>query len=54
MDIIPPGGKASLTVVFDPNYHEEPLGRFSRSVFVETGSGEETEATIWVDILEGV
>ena len=49
---IPAGGDALLTVNFDPNFHEEPKGRFSRSVFVPTNDpeNEELEFTIFVEI----
>lgn len=46
------GGKATLTVNFDPNFHEEPEGRFSRSVFVPTNdpANKEIEFKIFVEI----
>ncbi|MBI2628050.1 MAG: DUF1573 domain-containing protein [Candidatus Niyogibacteria bacterium] len=49
---VKPGGNAVLTVNFDPNFHEEPKGRFSRSVFVPTNDpeNEELEFTIFVEI----
>lgn len=52
--IIPPGKSSILTVFFDPNLHEEPEGRFSRTVFLETNdpTNPETEVKIWIDILE--
>ncbi|RMF55126.1 DUF1573 domain-containing protein, partial [Candidatus Woesearchaeota archaeon] len=53
--VIEPGESATLTVFFDPDFHEEPKGRFSRTVFLETNDPEnpEAEVKIWVDILEG-
>ncbi len=47
--------KAILTVVFDPNFHEEPVGRFKRTVFIQTNDRNNTEAevVISVDIREG-
>jgi hypothetical protein len=41
-------------VIFDPDLHEEPLERFSRTIFVPTNdpNNEELEYRIWVDILE--
>lgn len=46
------GESAILTVVFDPNFHEEPKGRFSRSIFVPTNDPEngELEFIIFVEI----
>ena len=53
--IITPGSSSILTVFFDPNIHEEPEGKFSRTVFLETNDPNEPEAEvrIMVDILEG-
>lgn len=41
-----------LTVIFDPNFHEEPQGRFSRSVFVPTNDpdNKEIEFKIFAEI----
>lgn len=46
------GESAVLTVIFDPNFHEEPKGRFSRSIFVPTNDpeNEELEFTIFIEI----
>jgi len=43
---------ATLTVFFDPNFHEEPQGRFSRSIFVPTNDpdSEEIEFKIFIKI----
>lgn len=48
------GGQAILSVTFDPNFHEEPLDRFSRSIFVPTNdpNNPELEFKIFVDIIE--
>ncbi len=48
------GQKATLTVTFDPDFHEEPRDRFSRSIFVPTGDPNNTELEfkIFVDIIE--
>lgn len=53
--VIAPGESSILTVTFDPDFHEEPAGRFSRTVFLETNdpTNPEAEVKIWVDILEG-
>lgn len=49
---IMPGESGILTVFFDPNFHEEPEGRFFRSVFVPTNDSEnrELEFKIYVEI----
>ncbi|MBI4441195.1 DUF1573 domain-containing protein [Candidatus Woesearchaeota archaeon] len=49
---VAPGESALLTASFDPNYHKEPLGRFSRTVFIETNDPVQQELTftIWVEI----
>ncbi len=52
---IKPGEKATLTVVFDPDFHEEPLVVFKRTVFIPTNdpNNPEAEVSVQVDILEG-
>lgn len=52
---INPGKSANLTVVFDPNFHEEPLDVFKRTVFIPTNDSAtpEAEIVIQVDINEG-
>lgn len=52
---IPVGGEATLTVVFDPDFHEEPVDVFKRTVFIPTNdtTTPEAEVTIQVDIEEG-
>lgn len=52
---IPVGGEAELTVIFDPNLHEEPIDVFKRTVFIPTNdpNNPEAEVTIQVDIDEG-
>jgi hypothetical protein len=52
---IPPGGKATVKVTFDPNVHEEPKGRFHRVIFIESNDplNEEFWLKIYVDIDEG-
>lgn len=53
--VIPAGESSYLTVSFDPDFHKEPAGKFSRTVFLETNdpSNPEAELKIWIDILEG-
>lgn len=50
---IAPGKTATLTAAFDPNFHEEPQGRFSRSIFVPTNdqNNTEIELKIFVEII---
>lgn len=45
----------TLTVHFDPNFHDEPIGKITRSVFVETNdpNNQELQFDIYVEILEG-
>ena len=52
---IPAGNSATLTVVFDPDFHEEPLEVFKRTVFIPTNdpTTPEAEVSITVDIAEG-
>jgi len=46
------GKSAELEVFFDPDFHKEPLGKFSRTVFLQTSEGKELQAKIFVEILE--
>jgi hypothetical protein len=39
-----------LEVEFDPNFHKEPSGRFSRTVFLQTSEGIELPTKIYVQI----
>ncbi|MCR4323213.1 MAG: DUF1573 domain-containing protein [Candidatus Azambacteria bacterium] len=50
---VPAGESASITVAFDPNFHEEPQGRFFRSVFIPTNdpANQEIELKIYVEII---
>lgn len=52
---IAPGGSATLTVVFDPDFHEEPLDVFKRTVFIPSNdpTTPEAEVVIQTDIAEG-
>ena len=52
---IPAGSEAELTVIFDPDFHEEPIDVFKRTVFIPTNdpNNKEAEVTIQVDIDEG-
>ncbi|PIT96574.1 hypothetical protein COT82_02505 [Candidatus Campbellbacteria bacterium CG10_big_fil_rev_8_21_14_0_10_35_52] len=49
------GSEAELTVVFDPDFHDEPTGIFRRTVFIPTNDPDKPEAeiVIEVDIDEG-
>lgn len=46
--------ETELTVYFDPNFHEEPEGEFTRSVFVKTNDPDspEMQFDIHVEILD--
>ena len=52
---VSPGGETTLTVYFDPNFHEEPVDVFKRTVFIPTNdkTNPEAEVSIQVDIKEG-
>jgi len=52
---IQPNGTATLTVYFDPDFHEEPADKLTRTVFIPTNdpNNPEAEVKIMVDILEG-
>ena len=49
-----PGSSTTLTVVFDPDFHKEPQGAFTRTVFIPTNDASmpEAELTVGVEILE--
>lgn len=49
--VIGPGKSSLLTVFFDPNFHKEPEGKFSRTVFLQTSEGFEIQAKINVEIV---
>ena len=46
------GDQRVIRVEFDPNYHEEPEGKFFRTIFLATEPKvkEEVELKIWVEI----
>ena len=48
------GESAIIKVDFDPNFHEEPKGRFSRSVFIPTNDPKnpEIELKIFAEIIK--
>tara|TARA_R110000824_G_scaffold401771_1_gene615700 strand:- start:382142 stop:382987 length:846 start_codon:yes stop_codon:yes gene_type:complete len=52
---IQPNESALLTVVFNPNLHEEPIDVFRRTVFIPSNdpSNPELEVSVQVDIAEG-
>jgi len=54
-DSISPSGSAVLTVYFDPDFHDEPLDKITRTVFIPTNdpTQQEAEVKITIDILEG-
>lgn len=49
------GEKAVLTIVFDPDFHEEPFDVFKRTIFIPTNDPNtpEAEVSVQVDIAEG-
>lgn len=51
---IMPKETAIIKVDFDPNFHEEPKGRFLRSIFIPTNDpdNKEIELKIFVEIYE--
>ncbi len=53
---IEPGNEATLTVIFDPDFHAEPLDVFKRTVFIPNNDSNtpEAEVSVQMDILEGV
>ena len=46
--------ETQLTIIFDPNLHDEPKDRFKRSIYVPTNDSEMPELVfdIYVDIIE--
>ena len=50
--VIESGKSVELQVFFDPNFHKEPQGKFSRTVFLQTSEGNELQAKIYVEIKE--
>jgi len=46
------GETVPLEVRFDPNFHKEPQGKFSRTVFILTSEDIEVQARIYVEIQE--
>jgi rhodanese-related sulfurtransferase len=52
---IEPGEETELTVVFDPDFHEEPVDVFKRTVFIPTNdpNNPELEVAVQMDIAEG-
>jgi len=47
-----PGERGVLTVVFDPNFHKEPEGRFFKDIIMETepAQTEEVRVRLWAQI----
>lgn len=44
------GDEAEITVVFDPNFHDEPTGVFRRTVFIPTNDSDKPEAEITIEV----
>ena len=51
-ETISPHQEATLTVHFDPNFHDEPLGKFTRTVFIETNDKTLPEAEVNIVVEE--
>lgn len=47
---ISPGSETKLTVKFDPNFHEEPEGVFTRTVFIPTNDPNTPEAEVSIEV----
>jgi len=49
---IAPNDNATVTAFFDPNFHKEPEGKFSRSIFIPTNdpNNKEIELKIFVEL----
>ncbi len=45
--IIPPGGQATLTIYFDPDFHEV-VGEVERGVIIESNDPDEPVVEIWL------
>jgi len=50
--LIPPGEDRTLRVYFDPDFHKEPEGKFSRTVFLQTSNNFEIQAKLEVEIAQ--
>lgn len=52
IDTLTPGAKGIITITFDPNLHEEPEGRFYKTVslLTEPPIDPEPEVKIWTEI----
>ncbi len=51
-DILNPGETTIITVEFDPNFHEEPIGKFFKSVIIltEPSTNPPPELKIWAQV----
>jgi phage shock protein E len=49
-EVILPGESTTITVYFNPNYHAEPEGKFSRTVFVETDDPNNSELEFRISV----
>ncbi len=47
---IAPNEQGTVTVIFDPNFHEEPEGEFKRTVFIPTNDANMPEAEVSVSV----
>lgn len=48
--IIKPRETAKLKVYFDPNFHEEPEGKFFRTAAIKSNAVESPEVKVWMEV----
>ncbi|MBI4993975.1 DUF1573 domain-containing protein [Candidatus Wolfebacteria bacterium] len=49
--IIRPGEATKLKVSFDPNFHEEPEGKFFRTATIKYNSQDAPEVKVWMEVV---
>lgn len=49
-NIIKPNETAKLKVSFDPNFHEEPEGKFFRTATIKYNSADSPEVKVWMEV----
>jgi PBP1b-binding outer membrane lipoprotein LpoB len=47
---VQPGDKATLTVFFDPDFHQEPAGKFTRTVYIPSNDPITPEAEVKIEV----
>lgn len=48
---VKPGDTAVLTVSFDPDFHQEPAGKFKRTVFIPSNDPRTPEAEVKIEVV---